>query len=70
MKSFQIGSYQLRDNKKWVPAGNLVQLIDGGASMNVQEISYPDHHFDTKEEADKFFSEQCILRGHKPAKKK
>lgn len=70
MKTFKTGSYQLKKNKKWIPAGSLFEQVNGRESLNIQGLSCPDKHFDTKEEADQYFNSYCIQKGYTLVEKK
>ena len=63
MNTFMVGSFQLVESKKWVPAGTI--MTGEEESVNIQEIEFsPEHRFDTKEEADNFFREHYTIQGY------
>jgi len=63
MNTFSVGSFQLKESQKWVPAGTLFSVDQD--RMNIQEIEFsPEHGFDTKEEADNFFRSRYIAQGY------
>ncbi len=56
MKKFIANSYQLRESLKWVPFGDIIEDFENG-SGTYQQHPITDKEFDSKEEADKFFTE-------------
>jgi len=63
MKKFISQPYQLAQNKKWIPAGTITELIGNSLSVNITEIEMSENEFETKAEADKFFADYYIQRG-------
>lgn len=65
MKKFILKSYQLQENKKWIPAADLIELGENSSSLKItDEISFRDKEFESKEEADKFISDYYITQGY------
>ena len=63
MISFKAKSYQLKETKKWVSSGVLSeQGSDSG--IVTKKRSFTNNIFDTKKEADTFFTNYCIQKGY------
>ena len=65
LKIFTIKSYQLQENKKWIPAVDLIESENDFSPAKItDEVSFRDKEFKSKEEADKFISDYYIARGY------
>ena len=63
MKTFNSQPLQLQKNLKWIPAGTLIEGTYTGA---ITPVELNDKYFDTREEADKYFTEHFLSLGYKP----
>jgi hypothetical protein len=64
MNSFLVNSYQLAENKKWIPAGKLLEPIGNSNSTNIKQMKFHDKQLDTEDEADKFFIDYYKSKGY------
>ncbi|MEA3272968.1 MAG: hypothetical protein U9P90_04870 [Patescibacteria group bacterium] len=62
---FILKSYQLSEDKKWIPAADLFEYDDNSLSGRLtNELQVRNQEFETKEEANKFISDILTKRGH------
>jgi len=65
MKLFYPKSYQLTENKKWIPAAAIIEGFNVTDPYFIRE-----KECNTKEEADSYITETCLEKGMQPANQK
>lgn len=63
MKYFVPKSYQLTEDKKWIPNADIFEGIDKNKIGITEEYSLRDQICDTKEEADQLITTHCQEKG-------
>lgn len=64
MKYFILKSYQLKENKKWIPTADLIESnIDEPTLKITEECSLKEMECSTKEEADQVITEYLEKQG-------
>jgi len=62
MKFFNVKTYQLQSNKKWIPTADIWECDNANCKIT-DEYSIRDKEFDTEEEANKFIREFLREKG-------
>lgn len=53
MNTFKTKSYQLKESKKWISAGETYE--HRGDATKITQMSFPEKQFNTNDEADRYF---------------
>ncbi len=64
MKKFIVKSYQLLENKKWIPCGAIIESNNNSSVEVKEDVEFRNEEFETKEEADKFFVDYWTVKGY------
>lgn len=66
MNTFKTKSYQLKESKKWMSAGEIYEHRSG--ATKITQMSFPEKQFNTSDEADRYFISFYEEKGYKRIK--